>query len=74
MAIIIFHIISIFIFYLKKYDNLKDKINYITIAIKNLTLNKNQTKKNVKKLNDINKKKFQNKNIIKTKNPIKKKI
>ena len=45
LAIIIFHIISIFIFYLKQYDTLKDKINYITIAIKNLSKNKNQTKK-----------------------------
>ena len=53
IAIIIFHIISIIIFYAKQYKNLKKIIKDIVFAIKNLSLVKDVKKKNKKNNNEI---------------------
>ena len=65
-AIILFHIISFFIFYLKQYKNLKIKINNIIFAIKNfgLLINNQKNKENDKKENKIIKFKKNLKNLI----------
>ena len=60
IAIIIFNVMSIFIFYKKQYDELKNKIKGIIIAIQNLKLNKNEEEREKNdnesgiKLDDIN--------------------
>ena len=52
IAIIIFNIMSIFIFYKKQYDELKNKIKKIIFAIQNLKLNKNEEEEGEKNDNE----------------------
>ena len=56
LAIILFHIVSIIIFYLKQFNGIKSKIKNIIFAIKNLGKTKNKNKKKKKKKDKKDKK------------------
>ena len=73
ILIIIFHLVSIFVFYLKQLNDLKNKINKIVYAIKNLGIikkSKNSHKKATEMI--VMKKNNKKKYIKKTKNENKK--
>ena len=65
LSIIIFHIVSIILFYLKQFDTIKSKIKNIIFAIKNLKKIKNKKKKEKEKEKNKSKdvKKNSNNNI-----------
>ena len=71
LLVIILHIISIFIFYIKQERQIKNKIKEIIFGIQNLELidknGKNKGKKNTKNIIEIENKKKKNKNFDKNK-------